>query len=436
MVITTGAFLAVLTILIILIILRRRIRKHGDALSTVRRRWAERGLTFASGATAIALAICAVNVAILVTDRPSDGSSSQRDDASESTTRASPDRTDELNAIFAAAGDGEMVVLPPGTYHVRGHVLLPRSKNVSVDASGATFHGHAVFVAVTATGLQWTGGRFSGNGTAETRLIFNLFKSRDMTFTEMTFDRALGFGNHAFDLLGSRQVTFDGLTIAGYGDRVDTTDVPQHAIYAEAIQLDRASEIGVGNTTTVDLIQENGGRFDGSVTREVTVKNSFFTPSYDTRGEMTAWAPAPFGSHLAPPAGEEFRNIRFVHNSVVDPIPTTHLLGGEWSGALHFAETRDLKISSNYFEFSGSEVRDAWIEIAPQPHRERAGQDLDVVITDNTFAGTPPGHGQVMPSGGGTRTLPDDLEYLASGNRLLAVGVGATVPLIRSWPRL
>lgn len=380
---------ASVAILVLLIISGHLASIGRPRKETRRRRYFWRGLIVAGALTGLTITVYVTKLA------PSDATrhetSAQGTDPPHS---ANVDRTEELNARFAAAEVGENIDLSDDFYAIDGHILLPSSANVSIDATGATFRGRAVFLAVGAEGLTWTGGAFVGDGTASTRVTFNLFQTGEASFNDMTFDRTISFGNHAFDLLGSKNTLIDNVTVTGYGADLDIDDLPSHAKFAEAIQVDFAHSDGVGNDKTIDLIKKHGGTFDKAPTRGVTIQHSRFEPSYDYAGSLTSWAPTPFGSHSHNPHGDNPRDLRFINNFVLHPIPLNREDSDSWTGAIHFAAASDIEISHNYFESGETDRRQSWIELPPDSNT--VGSTIDVKVLANVFAGAPPAEGYLL----------------------------------------
>ena len=305
------------------------------------------------------------------------------------------DDTDWINERFAAARPGDKIDLPAQDYEVRGHIILPRSSDVSIDATGARFRGQAVFLSIASTGMSWSGGSFVGDGTSEQRLVFSLFRMNRAKFTNMSFERTTAFANHTFDLLGCKEVTLENITIEGYGASQDIVDLSPHERYAEAIQIDTAHETGVGNERAIELIEEAGGVFDGSATSGLVVRDSYFGPSRDAAGDLRAWAPSPLGSHAYASEGPP-SDVVFERNRVVSPIPMRETSGGRWAGALHFAAIQGLTVRYNDFDQADASRRDAWLQFeqrnAPTGGRHSGIQPSteDIVVEGNTFDGAPP----------------------------------------------
>lgn len=301
-----------------------------------------------------------------------------------------------LNDLFSNASKDEHIRLRPDSYKIEGHVVLPQSDNVTIDARGSEFQGKAIFLSAATSGLTWEGGSFVGDGTHNTRISFVLLKTENSSFSDMNFDRTTPFGDHVFDLLGCTDTTIQQLVVTGYGHTPDTSELPPHSLYAEAIQVDFAAESGLGKDVDVDLLLNNGGEFDGSPTSGLKVVESVFQPKRAPDGSLVAWAPPAFGNHSPNTSDEVPSDLTFSRNVVVDSVPTIGLSNGPWNGALHIGSVSGLDVSRNYFEFSEMNDRHLWIEVGTNPpHSEDAEPSSaptveNISVRDNVFAGSPP----------------------------------------------
>lgn len=322
------------------------------------------------------------------------------------------DRTAELNEMFAAADPDDSLVLAPGTYVISDYLLLPSSPGVTINAKDAVFRGRSVILGAETIDLTWIGGEFLGDGSNSSRISFNLFGGRDLTFDGLTFDGALPFGNHAFDLLGTQNIEIQDLTISGYGNQIDVDHLPPHSVLAEAVQLDHASRDGIGLEETVQLLESMNVDFDGRAAKDVSVTNSIFQAKYSEDGRVIAWAPSPFGNHSPGAAGKHPESLKFQGNLVIDPIPMSPASDDYSGGVLHFDSVDTVSIAGNWFQICQAEAPYAWIEFRRTEEREPSGQphDESYAIDSNTFVGPEPERDFIVSTGYDRFVVDRDLD--------------------------
>lgn len=265
--------------------------------------------------------------------------------------------TDDTDAFqsaidaIAEAGGGTLKV-PPKTY-----VLAPttpvvlRADHMTVYAEGATFlrpyrnpRPSVMFVANTrgtpgygagVKGLQWYGGRFVGNlAEGNAMCPFGLHHAQHCVFQGITSENCHAPLSHQFDLCAGDDITITQCTFRGQQE-----DGPAGS---EAIQVDQSYKGGLSGGS------ENVG-FSGLPSRRITVEHCTFEPFTDEEG--TVWpGPTPIGSHSTV-EGKYYEDIRFAHNTVVDPRPSPLFedYRDTWRGVVHFISVRGLEIVDNRF---------------------------------------------------------------------------------------
>lgn len=152
--------------------------------------------------------------------------------------------SNSLQELFDSAKENSTVQLPSGEYQINKTIALPKKRNVTIDATNATFSGNGAFLSIDNTNLNWRGGTFYGNGN--NTLNFELFHLKNSSFSDMVFNRAISFGNHGFDLMGADGLTFKNIKTIGYGNTNNTDSLGAHAQFAEFIQTDYASKEASG----------------------------------------------------------------------------------------------------------------------------------------------------------------------------------------------
>lgn len=299
--------------------------------------------------------------------------------------------TNSLQEIFNKAQAGSTIILEEGTYHLSGYIQLPKNNDVTINASKANFTGSATFLSSENSGLKWKGGTFIGNGI--NRFGFTLLHQKNAEFTDIRFNRATAFGQHVFDLLGCRNITFTDNVFAGYGNSTSIDELPTQKKYAEAIQTDYALEGASGSANADDQLKNYGGQFDGAATANILVQSNQFIP-YVENGNMLSWGQSPIGQHLY---GKNVQNhdITFTKNTVTDPIPLNSIDQKKYTGAIHFVSIKNLLITDNIFRITNAE-RENWIQIVNNANTTNPGTGngqlptSGVNITRNNFYGSQP----------------------------------------------
>ncbi|GIN73400.1 hypothetical protein J14TS2_38750 [Bacillus sp. J14TS2] len=297
-----------------------------------------------------------------------------------------------VQEMFSNAEPDSTITFPEGTYELSGYIELPREDNVTIDATDAIFTGQVTFLSAGNSGMKWKGGTF--NGTGDARLGFTLLHVENATFEGITFNRVTGFGQHVFDLLGSSNLLFDNLTVAGYGNTTDLSGIDGSQKYAEAIQTDYAITDASGSTASEERLISYGGELDGAATEGVTVKNSQFVPYYEN-GNMLSWAQSPMGQHIYAKDAQN-SDITFTQNTVTDPIPLNEIAQNKYTGALHFVSVKNLVITDNEFTTNHSAERENWIQIVNNSNSKNPGNGsgnlptVGVDISRNNFYGVQP----------------------------------------------
>ncbi|GIN58467.1 hypothetical protein J8TS2_27860 [Lederbergia ruris] len=300
--------------------------------------------------------------------------------------------TTSVQKLFSNAHANSTIILPKGTYELSGYIELPRENNVTIDATDAVFTGQITFLSAGNSGMKWKGGTF--NGTGDTRLGFTLLHVENASFDGMTFNRATRFGQHVFDLLGSSDLTFKNLIVAGYGNSTDLSGLSAYQKYAEAIQTDYAIAGASGSTASEELLISYGGELDGAATGGITVKNSQFIPYYEN-GKMLSWAQSPMGQHLYAKDTQNY-DINFTQNIVTNPIPLNEITQNKYTGALHFVSIKNLTITDNVFTSNHVAKRENWIQVVNNANTTNPGNGSGnlptsgVHISRNNFIGVQP----------------------------------------------
>lgn len=244
---------------------------------------------------------------------------------------------------------GGTIYVPPGTYVINGVVEL--CSNLTILGDGATitktvWSPYSVFVALShgntgygssVKNVYVSGLRFLGAFASNQSLCgFALHHASDVTVERCVFEQAQGTG-HCFDLCGCDGILINDCDFLGFNNHL-TGGFNR----AEAIEVD-VSQNGALS------YPDDDGSYDGLLTKDVTVTNCRFLPI--TVGATTYPCPNPIGAH-AQREGQEFRNISFVNNLVLDPTTDLPPSTGDNSwlvGVIHFPTVNGLLIAGNTF---------------------------------------------------------------------------------------
>lgn len=290
-----------------------------------------------------------------------------------------------------------------GEFKLTEIIWLPSRSNVTVDATGAYFYNNCSFLSGKSSGFTWIGGTFETDGTK--RLGFTVLHMKKVTFKNMTFIKACPYGKHVFDFLGCDGITMDNITFMGYGNSKNYSKKSEHDRYSEAIQLDTALFCSSGYDSLADKNKSKeikkrylskGDKFDGKATKNVKVTNCTFTSIADSSGKIISWAQTPFGEHTY--ANRDcMKNIRFLNNTIINPIPIKNISEDRYNGAVHLVCTKNLVISNNVFKITDpSAKREVWIQVANDTNGANdfyKNENLisnNITIKNNTFLGTAP----------------------------------------------
>lgn len=310
-------------------------------------------------------------------------------------------------SIQEALDSGEKNILLKGDFPVLGYLWLPKTSDVTVTATDATFIGQLCILSGHNKNFTWNGGTFVGDG--QKRISFSLLRLENATFKNLTFSNAVPFGKHVFDLLGCKGVKILNCTFIGYGTSTKCSD--PHSRYAEAIQLDHATVDASGYSTHQDysyIMQQfltyfgysdtqnmNAGIkeiFNGQTTKQVTIKDCLFTCYTDSAGNLISYAQSPVGQHTYSKKDQNC-NISFVNNEVINPIPLKESTDS-YNGALHFVSIKGLTIKNNIFRSTVS--RETWIQLLNRQNSTNATgssnqlPSSNIKISNNKFYGKQP----------------------------------------------
>lgn len=311
------------------------------------------------------------------------------------------------SSIQSALDSGEKNILLKGDFPVLGYLWLPKTSDVTVTATDATFIGQMCILSGYNKNFTWNGGTFIGDG--KKRISFSLLRLKNATFNNLTFSNAVPFGKHVFDLLGCNGVKITNCTFIGYGTGTKCNDA--HSRYAEAIQLDHATIDASGYGTHKDysyIMQQflayfgysddqnietyKKKAFNGKSTKQVTIKGCLFTSYKDDTGKLISYAQSPVGQHTYTKKDENC-NISFINNEVIDPIPLKESTDS-YNGALHFVSIKGLTIKNNIFRSSFS--RETWIQLLNRHNSTNDNGSSDqlpsskIKISNNKFYGKQP----------------------------------------------
>lgn len=113
------------------------------------------------------------------------------------------------------------------------------------------------------------GGTITHNGNETPRNMFLLFHARNIKFKNVTFKNIVS--THAIDLVGCENVEILSCKFLGYDHSKSTKK------FREVIQIDVAGQTGAG--LDIDKYPNTSLCFDGTRTRNVTIKNCLFDKS-------------------------------------------------------------------------------------------------------------------------------------------------------------
>ena len=173
--------------------------------------------------------------------------------------------------------------------------------------------------------------------TPKFNAIHNLLvHTQNVTFKDWTVNAGLYFGTHAFDIMGSSNITVDNFTSQGLGvkaytkeelEGVNKNPYAQHSLYAEAVQIDYA---GYGASGMKDWSKTGLWRDDKEdllPSSHITIKNSTFKGYNGKTGDAiikgtndTINLPygATVGSHYL--RNQPYKNITITNNTFDNTI--------------------------------------------------------------------------------------------------------------------
>lgn len=317
-----------------------------------------------------------------------------------------------LRLAFEKAGKikGKKVInIPKGTYLVntdtRNQISLPA--NVVVNAKNVVFKtddGKALHIDARPTGrgyrggvknIVWNGGKFQANGKSNIKI--SLVHASNVVFKNVTFYKAISQGNHAYDIVGSRNVTIKNNVFQGYASSLHAGIVvsKQHGSVArkEAINIDSANRgaIGVQQETLM-----NHAYFDGLASYNIKITGNKTLPVLNAKKEMVLYAPSLVGTHAWDKNKQQKKqiphSIKITNNIINNSAPQAKQYKNisNYTGAIHFPAVYNLTIKNNVFKQTNLKKgkayhRHAWISLY-NSNGQRATKN--VTIANNRFIGT------------------------------------------------
>ena len=165
----------------------------------------------------------------------------------------------------------EITFLPGKTYNLEASMNIPAGKNLKIIATDATIItskgalsnlndsnsvGYNKIGGVEIIGGTWKSDKASGGTTS----AFKIAHSSNITFKDMDIQNT-SVDNHSIELVGCKNVTIDGCTVVGIGNKKGRE---------EQIQIDLASPASAGNLV-------KGSALNGATCENVTIKNCTVT---------------------------------------------------------------------------------------------------------------------------------------------------------------
>ena len=258
---------------------------------------------------------------------------------------ARPNSGDVTAQVQAAADDAAGRILyysEPGDYIQHGHVVLKSGTTIQMvpGAQVRKLTGSTTYVAFVALAGTTT----SYNGLKNISMLNCTFRGdlgAGVSVNALSAHRLSGLyvsgckfletsqNGHVFDLQGCENIVIENNEFRGIKKVTGRG-------YVEAIQLDSSVSTGTGFAEV--LVQ--GELFDGTPTRNVTVRNNVFG-TIRVNG-VTYPAQSPLGSHSYVD-GRPYTNITFTGNTIENVVQND----GGYPGILHFVAAQDVRISDN-----------------------------------------------------------------------------------------
>lgn len=259
--------------------------------------------------------------------------------------------TDNTQAFTLAVQElerrgGGSIYAPKGDYIVNGFIELPsnvrfQGEQGTVFMKGPNATSVYMFVTGKTKGTKGYGGgakniAFSDivfQGIAESvnvrrALSITLNHAENVQFFNCRFVNCITNG-HAIDLLGCNDILVDFCTFEGAYNL-------EGREYTEAIQIDSSTSTSSSGDFT---------NYDSLPTKNVTVRNCTFKPSYRADGSVINWAPNPIGNHGFT-GGKYYEGVTFTDNLIIDGWEQT---GGNWRAWIHFYGLKDSQFVNNRF---------------------------------------------------------------------------------------
>ncbi len=304
--------------------------------------------------------------------------------------------TSVIDTVYALGGG--VVKIPAGTYIINGSVDLPSNIKLVGDAGATilkkdnaategfmfTAGKTTKFGATTGYGggaknISFEGIEFHGHAPSVTEtkaLALSFHHVHSLNFDNCRFYNCIT-QDHAIDLAGCSDVLITNCSFEGAFNIAGRE-------YNECIQIDTSAPTALPGFHS----------YDGLPTKNVTVRECQFLPSYYPDGTIFTYAPHPIGNH-GYTGGKPYENIVFENNLVKDGQPKTS--GAGWRGWIHFYGTKHLKIKNNRF-INTQGINAAVISVITSsggrydPITFEAGTGIptlnsDIEVTGNTFEG-------------------------------------------------
>lgn len=129
---------------------------------------------------------------------------------------------------------------------------------------------------------NWVNGNFNAD----------ILHAQNLTFKNMIFNNAQQSNDHIFDVMGSKNIVFDGITVNGYGgQKLNSEDILKlykanpHTVLAEAIQVDASNYGASGHLDLSSSKLWNNSMNDGKSSENIEIKNSKFSSYKGVSGQ-------------------------------------------------------------------------------------------------------------------------------------------------------
>jgi hypothetical protein len=257
------------------------------------------------------------------------------------------DITSILNQVMTdLLSSGGTVHIPSGSYIINNSVDLISNLTIKGDKgtilkkSADAIEGYLFTVGRTRGTTGYGGGakniiieniQFEGyveSPTVGKALALSFNHAENLTIRNCRFLNCMT-ADHAIDLAGCNQVFIEKCSFEGSYQIIGRE-------YNEAIQID----------SSVPQAMPQFINYDGLPTKNVTVRDCQFIPSYYPDGNIFNYAPNPIGNH-GYTGGKHYEGIIFENNLVLDGWAQNGNDATDWYAWIHFYALKDSKFVNN-----------------------------------------------------------------------------------------